>query len=157
MDTVTYPDSAVERALVESFVGLKIDLLARHPDFKEASGSQRIGFAPAFVVYDQGREVRRYIGWLEPRAFRADLLFTRASAVFGKGDVATAKSLLEELLRDFGGTPIVPEALYLHGMVAFLAGKKDLAAMRVSWERCAREFPNTRFGMHCSVIADAPK
>lgn len=157
MDTVTYPDPAVESALRATFVGLKIDLLARHPDFKEASGSQRIGFAPAFVVYDQGREVRRYIGWLEPRAFLAELAFIRANAAFARGDVAGAKVLLEEILRDFDGTPIVPEALYLHGMVAFLAGKKDLAAMRVSWERCAREFPTTRFGMHCSVIADAPR
>lgn len=156
MDTVTYPDPAVERALRESFVGLKIDLLARHPDLKEASGSQRIGFSPAFVCYDAGREVRRYIGWLEPRAFCAELAVTRAIAAIQKGDVGGAKTQLDDLLRDFEGTPVIPEALYLHGMAGFLAGKKDMVALRTSWERCAREFPTSRFGMHCSVIADAP-
>jgi hypothetical protein len=157
MDTVTYPDPAVQNALRESFVGLKIDLLARHPDIKEASGSQRIGFAPAFVFTEKGREVRRYIGWLDAKGFRAELLMVRAQAAFSRGDVAASRALLEDLLRDFDGTPVVPEALYLHGMAAFLAGNKDFPALRASWERCAREFATSRFGMHCSVIADAPR
>ena len=30
------------------------------------------------------------------------------------------------------------------------------AALRAAWERLAREFPETRFGQHAAVIADAP-
>ena len=37
-----------------------------------------------------------------------------------------------------------------------MAGKKDWAPLRASWERLAREYPQHRFGTHASVIADAP-
>ncbi len=157
MDTVTYPDSEVESALRSSFVGLKIDLLARHPDMKEASMGQRVSFAPTFIFSEKGREIRRYTGWLPPRAYRAELLFVRAQAAWQRGDAVGSKALCDELLRDFADAPVVPEALYLQGMAGFIAGNKDFAAMRASWERCAREFPNSRFGIHASVIDDAPR
>src|SRR5262245_17261810 len=106
MDTVTYPDPAVERDLNAHFVGLKIDLVARHPDLKEASGSQRVGFAPAFVFTESGREIRRWIGWLPPTAFRAELAFVRASAAWLRGDAADAAAQAARIAGDFAATPV---------------------------------------------------
>ena len=155
MDTVTYPDPEVQRELRASFTGLGIDLLARHPDLKEVSGAQRIMFAPTFVFRDKGRELRRFTGWLPPRAFRAEILLVRALAAQQRGDFAAARGLCEEVGARFPDTPAAPEALYWQGIAGFLAGGKDLAALRVAWEELARAHPQSRFGIHASVIADA--
>ena len=126
-------------------------------EFHAVPVGQRVSFAPTFIFTEKGREIRRYTGWLPPRAYRAELAFVRAAAAWQRGDAAGAKTLCDDLIRDFAEAPVVPEALYLQGMAGFIAGNKDFAAMRASWERCAREYPTSRFGIHASVIDDAPR
>jgi hypothetical protein len=158
MDTVTYPDPDVQRDLLAHFAGLSIDLLAKHPDLKEASGNQRIWFAPTFIATDAaGRELRRWCGWLPPRAFRAELRFIRGYGAMQRGDLALAATLLGEAAAEFGDVPIVPEARYWQGVASFLAGKKDFQALREAWEAVAASHPGSRFGIHASVIEDAPR
>jgi hypothetical protein len=158
MDAVTYPDPAVQQDLVKSFAGLKIDQLARHPDYKAASLAQRVIWAPTFVFSDaRGREIRRFVGWLPPAAFRAELGFVRAYAAYQNGDFPTAAKLCDEVVEAFPAAPVAPECLYWGGTAAFLAGKKDWAALKDRWGRAAAEHGATRFGIHASVIEDAPQ
>lgn len=155
MDTVTYPDAAVAADLRASFVGLKIDLAARHPDLRTASRGQRVFFAPTLVVSEKDREARRWTGWLPPADFRADLLMARASAAMQRGDFGNAGAVLDQLLGSFAQSPAKPEALYVRGMAGFLGGNKDFAALKAAWETLAREHPESRFGIHARVIEDA--
>ena len=158
MDTVTYPDANVQSDLVDSFVGLKIDQLARHPDYKAASLGQRVIWAPTFVFSDaRGREIRRFVGWLPPENFRAELEFVRAYALYQNGDFPAAAALFDEVEQNYPQSPVAPECLYWGGTAAFLAGKKDWAALKQRWGRVAKDHPQTRFGMHASVIEDAPE
>ena len=74
MDAVTYPDDRVASALDRAFVPFKINLLERHPDLKPACAGGRVMWGPTFIVADaRGSEIRRWVGWLPPESFVAEL------------------------------------------------------------------------------------
>jgi hypothetical protein len=156
MDAVTYPDPRVQELLAEHFVGLSIDLLARHPDLKEASLGQKVMFAPTFVFADaKHRELRRFTGWLPPKSFAAELELVRATAAMQKGDLETAARLYRLVAGDYADTEAAPEALYWAGVAGFLHGKKDWAALKAAWGELASRYAGNRFATHASVIEDA--
>ena len=156
MDTVTYPDPSVGRAL-EHFSLLKIDLLAKHPDAREASLGQRVIWAPTMVLADaRHRELRRWVGWLPPASFCAELEFTQGMAAFQQGDFDTAKAGFEAVVNEHPEAEIAAEASYWTGIAGFLAGKRDMATLRTWWEKTAAKYPGSRFATHASVIEDAP-
>ena len=158
MDAVTYPDQTVVSAIEQGFAPFKINMIERHPDFKEACAGGRVLWGPTLVVADaRGSEVRRWVGWLPPKSFVAELAFCRAQADYNHGRFAEALAGFDAIVERDAGTEIHPEALYWQGVAGFMAGPKDWAALRRSWTRLAEEFPGNRFGTHASVIADAPE
>jgi hypothetical protein len=158
MDAVTYPDASVVSAIDQGFVPYKINMLERHPDFKEACAGGRVLWGPTFVIADaRGSEVRRWVGWLPPRSFVAELDFCRALADYTHGKFADALSGFDALVDGANGTEIHPEALYWQGAAGFMAGPKDWDALRRSWTRLTEDYPGNRFATHASVIEDAPE
>ena len=158
MDAVTYPHESVVSALEAGFSPYKINMLERHPDFKEACAGGRVLWGPTLVVADgRGSEVRRWVGWLPPDSFVAELAFCRALADYNHGKFAEALAGFEAIVQNDAGTQIHPEALYWHGAAGFIAGGKDWAALRRSWTRLTEDYPDHRFGVHASVIEDAPE
>ncbi len=158
MDAVTYPHDGVVAAIEKGFVPFKINMLERHPDFKEACAGARVMWGPTLVVADaRGLEVRRWVGWLPPKSFVAELAFCRALADFTHGKFPDAVAGFDAIVDRDAGTEIHPEALYWQGAAGFLAGAKDWDALRRSWTRLAEEYPGNRFGTHASVIEDAPE
>ncbi len=156
MDTVTYPDADVAKLLGEHFEPLKIDMLAKHPDFREASLGQKVIWAPAMIFSDaKGREIRRFVGWLPPEAFIAEIRFVMATAQFQSIDFAGARDAFRSILDAAPKSEIAPEALYWSGIAGFLAGKRDMDALREAWTRLVADYPNTRWATHASVIEDA--
>ena len=157
MDAVTYPDENVAAAIARDFAPYKISMLERHPDFKEACAGGRVMWGPTFVIADsRGREVRRWVGWLPPNAFVAELAFCRALSHYNNGKFAEAVAGFDTIVERDTGTAIHPEALYWQGVAGFMAGPKDWAVLRRSWNRLAEEYPDNRFGTHATVIEDAP-
>jgi len=157
MDAVTYPDQTVVAAIEQGFSAFKINMLERHPDFKEACAGGRVLWGPTLVVADaRGSEVRRWVGWLPPRSFVAELGFCRAQADYNHGKFAEALAGFDAIVERDAGTEIHPEALYWQGVAGFMAGPKDWAALRRSWIRLVEEYPGNRFATHASVIEDAP-
>lgn len=158
MDAVTYPDDSVVAAIEQGFVPFKISMIERHPDLKEACAGGRAMWGPTFVVADgRGLEVRRWVGWLPPAGFVAELAFCRAMADFNRGKFAEALAGFDAVVEGGAGSEIHPEALYWRGAAGFMAGNKDWAALRRSWKKLAGEYPQNRFGTHASVIEDAPE
>lgn len=158
MDAVTWPDERVAKAVAEGFAPFKIDILERHPDFKEACAGGRVMWGPTFVIADgRGREVRRWVGWLPPADFVAELDFCRALAGFNHGRFAEAAAAFGALTEEAEDTAIHPETLYWQGVAGFMAGPKDWDALRRAWSRLAERYPQHRFGIHASVIEDAPR
>ena len=157
MDAVTYPHPSVAATLEAGFAPYRIDVLARHPDFKEACAGGRVLWSPTFVVADpRGSEVRRWVGWLPPASFVAELDFCRALAELNRGKFAEARAGFDAIVAQSDASEIHPEALYWQGIAGFLAGNKDWAALARSWKTLAERYPGQRFGTHASVIDDAP-
>jgi hypothetical protein len=155
MDAVTHPHPAVEAALARGFAPYRIDILARHPDFKEACAGGRVLWSPTFIVADwRGSEVRRWVGWLPPASFVAELDFCLALAELNRGQFAEARAGFDAIVARDDASEIRPEALYWQGIAGFLAGGKDWEALRRSWTALAERYPGQRFGTHASVIDD---
>jgi hypothetical protein len=157
MDAVTYPDDTVVDAIGRGFVPFKLNMLERHPDFKEACAGGRVMWGPTFVIADaRGTEVRRWAGWLPPASFVAELDFCRALADFNRGKFAEALAGFDALAERADAPELHPEAIYWQGVAGFMAGPKDWDRLKRSWTRLAEEYPGHRFGTHASVIEDAP-
>jgi len=158
MDAVTYPDDSVREAIARDVAPYRVNLLERHPDFKEACAGGRVIWSPTFVVSDsRGVETRRWVGWLPPRSFVAELAFCGAMALFNRGKFDEARLAFDVIVERDRGAEIHPEALHWQGVAGFLAGKKDWSALRGSWERLLADYPQTRLATHVSVIEDAPE
>lgn len=156
MDTVTYPDSTVRAILEKSFTCFQVNMSERHPDFREACAGRKVIWAPTLIYADAKRqEIRRSTGWIAPRNFVAELRFVIAMNDYQQTRFPEAKAGFEGIVGEFGALEIAPEAQYWFGISAFLAGKKDHAALGAAWTRLAKSHPNTRWGMHASVIEDA--
>jgi hypothetical protein len=98
MDTVTYPDAAIDAELVAHFAGVKISLLEKHPDFKDAAGQTAVPWAPTFRFADsKNREIHRTVGWLDPENFLAELRFVRGLAHLGRWRFDEARALFEQV------------------------------------------------------------
>ena len=157
MDAVTYPDASVVSAISRDFVPFKLNMLERHPDFKAACAGGRVMWGPTLIVRDpRGGEVRRWVGWLPPRSFVAELAFCRALATHNRGKFADALTAFTRIVDDEADSEIHPEALYWQGVAGFMAGPQDWDALRRSWTRLTRDYPGHRFATHASVIEDAP-
>ncbi|MCP3978071.1 MAG: hypothetical protein GY716_01900 [bacterium] len=154
---MTHPNVSVRRSIESGFVAFKLNMLERHPDYKEACAGGRVMWGPTMVVSDsRGSEIRRWVGWLPPGAYVAELEFCKALADFNHGKFADALAGFNRLA-DSGGAPSIhAEAIYWQGVAGFMAGGKDWDALRRAWSRVAEEYPDSRFGTHASVIEDAP-
>jgi hypothetical protein len=155
MDTVTYPDPGVDAELAAHFEGISISLLDKHPDFKEAAGGTAIPWAPTFRFTDaKGREVHRLIGWLDPRNFIAELRFVRGLAHLGRWRFDEALTLFEGVAEDHRPAQAAPAAGYYAGVVRFLRGKRDMAALKERWNRLRAEHPDSDWAKRAEVIDD---
>ena len=155
MDAVTYPHDAVAATIEQHFAPYKINMMERHPDFKEACAGGRVMWGPTFIVADsRGREVRRWTGWLPPGSYVAELDFCRALGDYNHGRFGEALAGFSHLVEHETGADVHPEALYWKGIAAFMAGSQDWTALREAWTQLAEEYPGNRFGTHASVIED---
>ncbi len=158
MDAVTYPDESVIATINDNFVPFKLNMLERHPDYKDACAGGRVMWGPTLIIADaRGSEIRRWVGWLPPNSFVAELGFCSALAQFNRGKFAEALGGFAAIVDEGTGTEIHPEALYWKGVAGFMAGKSDWNALRESWGRLVADYPGNRFATHASVIEDAPK
>jgi len=155
MDAVTYPHPEVAAEVSSKFEPVKISLAERHPDFREASGGMPVPWAPTFVFRsERGRELRRSVGWLGPDHFLAELWTARGYAAMTGRDFEAAVSLFDQAQDRSPTAPAAPEAGYWHGVARFLAGKRDMAALKESWNALRARFPNTEWAQKAEVIDD---
>ena len=152
---MTYPAADVASFVSDHFEGLKIDMLSKHPDFRDAALGQKVLWAPALIFSNaKGRELRRTIGWLPPPDFLAELRFVIATAQFQNVEFGEARAGFDAIFEENPAGELAPEALYWAGIAGFLDGKRDMEALRSAWERLARDYAGTRWAVHASVIED---
>ena len=155
MDTVTYPNEMVTSLIEKSFVAFKVNMLERHPDFKEASAGRKVIWAPTIIFADdRGRETRRFTGWLPPESFIAELELVRGFRLVNRNRFEEARGVFGSVITDYPDSPAAPEALYWHGIVGFLGGDRDMNSLQESWTQIPEKHPGTRWASHASVIED---
>ncbi len=153
MDTVTCPDPAVDAALTASFSGYRLCLTEKNLDFKEAAGGVAVPWAPTFRYTDnKGREIRRSVGWYSSTDFLAELTVARAHYELGRWRFDNAIELFESVAAET--TRLAPEAGYYAGVALFIAGKRDMAALKTRWLRLIAECPESDWAHKASVHED---
>jgi len=156
MEKVTFPDPRVRSFLAEHFRGVRFDLATPHPDFKEATATAKIVWAPTVIVLDpRGREWRRSTGWLPPEEWIADLMLPIALDRLQHRRFDDSARLLARVVEETPDAPAAAEALHWLGIVEFLAGNRDMAKLAARWNEVRRRYPGTRFARHSEVIDDA--
>src|ERR1700745_3958226 len=112
MGTVTYPDAQVAEFLSERFVALKFNIKERHPDFKDALGRGKWLWAPLLVFLDgRGTELRRYVGFLPPDEFLAELRLVLGLSEMTHANFEGALGWLDGAAELFPAASAAPEAL----------------------------------------------
>jgi len=157
MEARTWPDPAVGSLLAAHYRGVKFDLARPHDDFAEGTSTVKVVWAPTFVVDDvRGRELSRWTGWLPPEEFVAELKLPLAMDHLHHKRIDAGIPILAGILADTPDAPAAAEALHFLGIFEFLAGKRDMDALRSRWNELRERFPESRFARHSEVIDDVP-
>ena len=76
MDAVTYPDARVASFVDENFNAIRTNIREPQPAMRDLLRAIKPPWAPTFVfIGPRNVELRRYVGWLPPVEFIADLNF----------------------------------------------------------------------------------
>lgn len=81
---------------------------------------RHVDWTPTFILTDgYGNELERWVGYLPPTEFMAQLILSKGLAAFHLERYTEAISLFEELADEFPGSELMPEAEYFIGAANF--------------------------------------
>jgi tetratricopeptide (TPR) repeat protein len=151
MGTVTYPHAEVAAFVTERFVPIKFNITEHHPDFKEALGRGKVLWGPLLVFLDgRGSELRRYVGFLPPEEFLAELRLVLGFAAMIPGKIDEALSWFAAASDAYPNANAAPEALYWAAAAAYRTG--GLAAVIRRWDNLIARYPDSTWARRADVI-----
>jgi hypothetical protein len=140
MDAVTFTDSAVQEAMANEFVPVRL----AHDDAAMTERFQ-IKSTPTMLIFGpDGEETHRMVGFLPVAAFLAGLCLSQAKLAKSAGDADAALALLDSLLTAWPKEEVAAEALFLRGRTLFET-TKDTAHLKAMAEELAVRFPMSAF------------
>jgi hypothetical protein len=149
---VTYPDPRVERALGEAFVCIKYDTKAPNEWFRRLNGSFGHHWHPNVVVMDHRLvEGRRFIGYLPPEEFVAQVEVGRALVALHHQRARDARAILGAVLARFPHAHVAPEAMYWEGVAAYRVGGR-LPALTDVWRELAGRYPTSEWTVRADCL-----
>lgn len=153
MDAVTYPQAQVVDELNKHFVPVHFNAAEAGPRITELARQFRQVWTPTFVFLDpHGIELRRFVGYMPPEEFLAELGFVRGYAALFRGDTAAAFQILRTVVEQHPGAAVAPEALYWAGVAAYRRdGKPD--ELRRQWAELQERYPHSIWWKRASFIA----
>jgi hypothetical protein len=153
MGAVTYPNAQVAEFVSERFIAIKFNVKEPHPDFKEALGRGKVLWAPLLVFLDgRGSELRRYVGFLPPDEFLAELRLVLGLSAMTHADFAEALLWLDGAAELFPGASAAPEALFWAAGAGYRLGGL-LEVIRRSDDLRAR-YPESTWARRADVVPD---
>jgi hypothetical protein len=153
MGTVTYPHPQVAEFVSEHFVPLKFNAKERHPDFKQALGAGKLLWAPLLVFLDgRGTELRRYVGFLPPEEFLAELRLVLGLAEMVHAEFEAALRWFESAAEDYPKSSAAPEALFWGASAGYRL--KGLAEVVRRWDDLRARYPETTWARRADVVPD---
>ena len=146
MGAVTYPDERVVAFLNDRFACVKLDIFSKVPAEKATTRRFRVLWNPAFVVLnDRDEEMRRWIGYLPPEAFIAELRVGAGKVrILGRDPKGAHEDF--RAAADTEDAPVAPEAAYWTGIAKYLAApERDKTILSASWNELRERFPDSRW------------
>jgi hypothetical protein len=123
---------------------------------KEIGKKYHVDWTPAFVIADEeGRELERFVGYLPPKEFIAQMLLSRGLADFHLERYTEAVSLFEELVDECADSELVPEAEYFIGASNFKVTGSAESLGEVCHTLNAK-YPESVWTKRCSIWAHMP-
>lgn len=113
----------------------------------------RVDWTPAFILIDErGVELERWVGYLPPKDFMAQLLLSKGLADFHLERLDDAIEDFNEIVEDFVDSDLVPEAEYFLGAAnQKLTGQNDVL-IDIS-HILASKYPDSQWTKRCSIWA----
>jgi hypothetical protein len=139
MSTVTYSNPAVEKALTDFFVPVKLETRS---DPKIAQFF-KVNSTPTFVATDSNRKVHSQSkGFFPPEAFLQQIRFMRAIVELNHRDYDLAIDLLSQVTRETFDQNLTPEALYHLGVARYMKTSDFTQAVQ-EWRKIKLQFPHS--------------
>ena len=153
MGTVTYPNAQVAEFVSEHFAAIKFNVKEPHLDFKEALGRGKVLWAPLLVFLDgRGSELRRYVGFLPPDEFLAELRLVLGLAAMTHTDFEGALRWLDGAAELFPAASAAPEALFWAAAAGYRL--KGLAEVVRRWDDLRARYPESTWARRADVVPD---
>ncbi len=153
MGAVTYPNAEVAQFVSERFLALKLNLKEPHPDFKEALGRGKFLWAPLLIFLDgRGNELRRYVGFLPPDEFLAELTLVLGLHAMTHSQMEDALRLFDESAERYPKASAAPEALFWGAAAAYRID--GLAAVVQRWDDLIARYPDSTWARRADVVPD---
>ncbi len=123
----------------------------------EMAKHYRVDWTPAFILVDEtGAELERWVGYLPPEEFKAELLLSKGLGDFHLGRYGEAISLFNELIDECPASELVPEARYFLGVASFKSSG-DIGKLAEAAYTLSTEHPESLWAKRCSMWAHTYK
>lgn len=157
MGAVTYPDAAVQAFLSEQIVPAKLDLTSRDPAAVAALRDYRLLWAPGFVVLDaRGQEMRRWIGYLPPRDFLAEIRLALGKVALLARRFDEAHAHFREVADLDPPSRVSDEGAYWAPIAVYRRDGRDLDFLHEAWRELRERFPDSRWWTAADVFPAGP-
>lgn len=134
---MTFPEESVADEINANTVPVQLNVLKERDKTKE----HRVPWTPTFLFLDsEGVEQHRFIGYLPPDEFKAQLHMAKAKDAFGKGKWQEAYDAYNHIVENFTETDLAPESLYWTGVCEFKL-TKDVEKIHAKCREVVERFP----------------
>jgi len=157
MGAVTYPQPEVVQMLNENFICLRVNERSTSPEAVEVLRAYRLLWTPGFVFLDHhGNELRRFVGYLPPAYFLAELNFVLGMAEMLHARNAESFVHFRAAADHDPKAPVAPEALYWAGIAAFRRDGRKIDVIKRHWEEIRARYPESTWWTRAEVFDVTP-
>lgn len=149
---VTYPDSNVCASVEKNFVPLQIDFNKGKALVKRYG----VKWTPTIIVLDvNGNEHHRFVGYLPPEDFIAQIILGKGKVEFNLDRFEQAIQCFQEVLVRYPKADAAPEAQYYLGVARYKASH-DPKQLKLGLEGLQKDYPNSEWTKKAQVYALIP-
>jgi thioredoxin-related protein len=145
----TLPDTKVARFIDKMLVPAMFEV--SEPGTEELMKKFGVEWTPTFVIADgSGNEVYRWVGYLPPGDFCAQMVLAEGKGASKNKDWDRAVKCYEALVKKFPDSEVAPEALY-YGGVAKYEKTHDVSHLARANKELKSQYPKSSWAKKASV------
>lgn len=134
---ITFKDSAVIEDIDRDFIPVSFTVT----EAQDITARYKVEWTPTFILADEyGRELERWVGYLPPEDFIAQMRLSKGLAEFHRDRFREAENAFEWIIDNKPDSEVAPEARYYMG-VALYKATGDEAYLTRTWEAMNRRYP----------------